>query len=302
MLCQVEGNGNLDVTGPRRETVYQSTLTFPGIRIRKRTLMASMTQLIGADEPVSVEVLHAEPAYPALLVCDHATNRIPASLGGLGVAPADLETHFAVDIGAADIVRHLSRRLGLPAVLTTYSRLVVDCNRALTDPSAFPLCLEHIMVPGNQALDHAGRKARADALYWPYHHAIRERLADLETTGTAPALIAIHSFTPTFENHMRPWHIGVLWDKDPRIPVSLIAALRGIDGVVVGDNEPYSGKHPHDFTIDHHAEAEGLAHVSVEIRQDLIETPDGVAHWGDVLSEALTPILSEPGLYEHWTV
>ena len=265
-------------------------------------LMSHMTQLISADEPIPVEVVNAEPVFPALLVCDHATNRIPVSLDGLGVSPADLDTHFAVDIGAADVVRYMSHKLGLPAVLTAYSRLVVDCNRALTDSTAFPLCLEHIMVPGNQLLDHAGRTARADALFWPYHHKIRERLTDLEATGKAPALIAIHSFTPEFDSHVRPWHIGVLWDKDPRIPVPLLDVLSQIDGVVVGDNEPYSGKHPHDFTVDHHAEAEGLAHVSIEIRQDLIDSPDGVAHWGGLLSDALMPILSRPELYEYWAV
>lgn len=158
------------------------------------------------------------------------------------------------------------------------------------------------MVPGNQTLDHAGRKTRADALFWPYHHTIRKCLTDLEAMAPAPALIAIHSFTPEFDGHVRPWHIGVLWDKDPRIPVPLLAALSRLEGVVVGDNEPYSGKHPHDFTVDHHAEAEGLAHVSVEIRQDLVETPDGVAYWGDLLSEALAPILSGTKLYEHWAV
>jgi len=264
--------------------------------------MTGMAQLISDDEPAPIEFLHVDPAFPALLVCDHAANRIPASLADLGVAPADLETHFAVDIGAADVTRHLSRRLGLPAVLAAYSRLVVDCNRALTDPSAFPLSMESIMVPGNQALDHAARTARADALYWPYHHAVKEHLTELETNGIAPALIAIHSFTDVFENRVRPWHIGVLWDKDPRLSLPLIDALSAIDGIVVGDNEPYSGKHPHDFTIDHHGEAEGLAHVSLEIRQDLIETPDGVARWGDLLAEVLTPILSGSGLYEFWTV
>ncbi len=264
--------------------------------------MTSKTQLLGADEPGPVELLTVDPAYPALLVCDHAANRIPASLNGLGISPVDLKTHFAIDIGAADVVRHLSGNLGLPAVLTTYSRLVVDCNRALTDPSAFPVCLENLPVPGNQTLDHEERKARADSLYWPYHRVVSTCLNDLQVADRAPALIAIHSFTPMFDNFSRPWHIGVLWDKDPRLPLPLIDALRRIDGIVVGDNEPYSGRHPHDFTIDHHGEADGLAHVSVEIRQDLIETPDGVAHWGSILAEALAPILSGPGLYERWTV
>jgi len=261
-----------------------------------------MKPLIGADEPASVEVLPVDPAFAALLVCDHATNRIPASLQGLGVTPANLKTHFALDIGAADIVRHLSRRLRLPAVMTCYSRLVVDCNRALTDPSAFPVCLEHIRVPGNENLDHEARTARADTFFWPYHHMIREQLTRLEAIATAPALIAIHSFTPSFNGRLRPWHIGVLWDKDPRIPLPLLEALRRVEGVIVGDNEPYSGKHPHDFTVDHHAEAEGLAHVSIEIRQDEIDSPEGVAYWGDLLAEALVPILSSSELYEFWAV
>ncbi|HJP39750.1 MAG: N-formylglutamate amidohydrolase [Gammaproteobacteria bacterium] len=264
--------------------------------------MTGKKKLIGADEPGPVEVLHADSAYPVLLVCDHATNRIPASLDGLGISPVDLETHFAVDIGAADIVRHISRKLKLPAVLTTYSRLVVDCNRILSDPSAFPLYLEHMLVPSNHELDHDGRKDRADTLYWPYHKAIRDCLTDLETVDGVPALVAIHSFTPALGDNIRPWHLGVLWDKDPRIPLPLLSALRKLDGIIVGDNEPYSGKHQHDFTVDHHAEAEGLAHVSVEIRQDLIETPQGVQYWGDLLATALVPILSAPGLYEHWAV
>ena len=290
------------MTGHDREYTFQSDYRYTGDGFAVTTSASNMTPLIGADEPAPVETVCEDPAYPVLLVCDHASNRIPASLDGLGVSPVDVQTHFALDIGAADICRHLSRRLGLPAVLAAYSRLVVDCNRALTDSSAFPRCLEQILVPGNQVLDHGARKARADALYWPYHHAVREQLQRLASDDRVPALIAIHSFTRVFENRERPWHIGILWDKDPRIPVPLIDALSAVDGVVVGDNEPYSGKHPHDFTVDHHAEAEGLAHVSIEIRQDLIETPEGVAHWGDLLSEALAPILAGPGMYECWTV
>ena len=261
-----------------------------------------MTPLLGADEPAPVELLTVEPAMPALLVCDHAANRIPAVLGGLGVSAADLDTHFALDIGAADVTRHLSGRLGLPAVLTCYSRLVVDCNRALTDPTAFPHSQDHIPVPGNAELDHEARKLRADALYWPYHNEVRRQLVALEALTAAPALIAIHSFTPEWNGQQRPWQIGILWDKDPRLPVALLDNLRAHEGLVIGDNEPYSGKHPHDFTVDHHAEAEGLAHVSIEVRQDLIESPDGVAYWGDLLFDALQPILADPALYERWTV
>jgi predicted N-formylglutamate amidohydrolase len=113
-------------------------------------------------------------------------------------------------------------------------------------------------------------------------------------------MVAIHSFTPVFAAIARPWHMGILWDKDPRIPVKLLDRLRSVPGLMVGDNEPYSGKHPSDFTIDHHAEAEGLPHVSIEFRQDLIEADDGVERWAMILAEALGPILSQPDLYTNW--
>lgn len=263
--------------------------------------MNSESPFLAVDEPPPFAVLDVEPAYPALLVCDHATNRVPACLNQLGASATDLQTHFALDIGAGDVTRALSARLGLPAVLSNYSRLVVDCNRRLDDPTAFALCFEEILVPGNQGLTHADRTVRADAIYWPYHREIRDRLTALEAQATAPALIAIHSFTPSFNGTQRPWNIGILWDTDPRIPLPLLEALAREPGVVVGDNEPYSGKHPHDFTIDYHAEEAGLAHVSIEIRQDLIATGDGAAHWAGILAQALGPILDDPDLYTNWT-
>lgn len=259
------------------------------------------TTILGADEPAPFVLLDVEPAYPALLVCDHAVNRIPARLDQLGVSALDLETHFAVDIGAGAVTRHMSEALQLPAVLCAYSRLVVDCNRRLDDPTAFTLCVADILVPGNQDLTHENRQARADAIYWPYHHAVRGALTTLEAEAKAPALIAIHSFTPAWNAVERPWHIGILWDTDPRIPAALMDELRHHPDVRVGDNQPYSGKHPHDFTVDYHAEALGFPHVSIEIRQDLIDHDAGVERWATLLVEALRPILADPGLYTHWT-
>ena len=259
------------------------------------------SDFLAPGEPQPFEVIDAEAAYPALLVCDHATNRIPKCLGGLGVSPVDLETHFALDIGAANVTRVMSVSMSLPAVLSGYSRLVVDCNRRLDDPTAFPPYFEEIFIPGNQGLTHEDRQARANALYWTYHRAVRDRLTALEALASAPAMIAIHSFTPLLNGQRRPWDIGILWDKDPRIPLPLLEALRRDPGIVVGDNEPYSGKHPHDFTIDYHAEEAGLAHVSIEIRQDLIATIEGANRWAGILAEALLPILADPDLYTNWT-
>jgi len=257
--------------------------------------------LLGGGDGPAFQVIDTAASRPAILVCDHATAKIPAALGTLGLAEDALAAHIALDIGAAGVVRHLSRRLQLPAVLCGFSRLVVDCNRSLNDPTAFAEFSDGCRVPGNIGLSHADRQERADAVYWPYHHAIRDRLQALEPLGDAPALIAIHSFSPELGSESRPWHFGILWDKDPRIPVPLLHALRALPGVMVGDNEPYSGKHPSDFTVDHHAEAEGLPHVSIELRQDLIATDQGVEHWGDILAEALEPILSDPELYTHWS-
>lgn len=262
--------------------------------------MVDEMALLSPDELAPFSILEVDPARPALLVCDHASNRIPKRLNNLGVVPTDLDTHFALDIGAGAVTRYLSRVLHLPAVLAGYSRLVVDCNRRLDDPTAFPID-DDTVVPGNRDLDHADRQMRADALYWPYHHAIRDELARLEAPGAAPALIAMHSFTPVLRNDARPWHIGILWDSDPRMSMPLIEELRAIPDVMVGDNEPYSGRDPHDFTIDHHGEAQGLPHVSIEIRQDLIETDEGVRHWGDLLAGVLAPILDDVELYSLWT-
>src|SRR5690606_33907776 len=128
--------------------------------------------------------------------------------------------------------------------------------------------------PGRVGLGAASKAARADALYWPYHDAV-DRALDAATTDDArPVMIAVHSFTPRLHGIERPWHVGVLWDKDPRLPVKLLAALRRHPDIVAGDNEPYSGRHPADFTIDHHAEPRGIAHASIEIRQDMIRDED----------------------------
>jgi predicted N-formylglutamate amidohydrolase len=253
--------------------------------------------LLAAPEPQAYELLDVAPSVPVLIVCDHASRRIPESLGDLGVPSEYLHEHIAWDIGAGAVARSLSAILQLPAVLAGYSRLLVDCNRNLDDPSAFPEISDGIPVPGNQALSQPERQQRADAFYWPYHHAIRDRIRVLESLAPAPALLAVHSFTPALSGVSRPWHFGVMWDKDPRLASTLIQNLAAMEGIVVGDNQPYSGRHPADFTIDHHAEVEGLPHAGIEVRQDLVQTEAGVAEWSERLAQALAPILEDWSLY-----
>jgi predicted N-formylglutamate amidohydrolase len=244
-------------------------------------------------------LLSCEPSLPLLIVCDHASRRIPTELNNLGLSEAQLQTHIGWDIGAGDVARALGSMLGVPVVLASNSRLVVDCNRTLDDPTAFPLTSDNVHVPGNTDLTMADRTGRANAFYWPYHHAIRDELAALEKLAPAPALIAVHSFTPEMDGQQRPWHVGALWDKDPRIAAPFMRALNANANIVVGDNEPYSGRHPADFTLDHHAEAEGLPHLAIEVRQELIENRAGVQQWAGILFDALQGVLDDDSLYTH---
>ncbi|MBT8421583.1 MAG: N-formylglutamate amidohydrolase [Gammaproteobacteria bacterium] len=238
---------------------------------------------------------------PVLLVCDHASCAIPPDLDDLGLPPELIATHIGWDIGAARVSKLLGERLQVPIVQAATSRLVVDCNRRLDDPSAFPQVSGGIVVPGNAQLDDAARSDRAERFYWPYHHAVRDQIRELESLAAAPAVIAIHSFTPALDEEQRPWHIGALWDKDSRIARPFMKVLSNQADISVGDNEPYSGRHPADFTLDHHAEAEGLPHLGIEVRQDLIADEQGARKWAAILADALSPVLNDSALYTHRT-
>jgi predicted N-formylglutamate amidohydrolase len=250
------------------------------------TAGTSPTSILDASEPVPFEVLNPDSRLPLLFVCDHASRRIPASRGTLGVDPAVRRCHLAWDIGAGELTRRLADATGATAVLQNYSRLVVDCNRELLDPAAFLEFGDGVVINGNRNLGQAEKQARADAIYWPYHCAISEQIARLTSSTCKPAVYSMHSFTPVLNGVSRVWQIGILWDKDDRIAPPLIRALRERD-YLVGDNEPYSGKAPQDFTIDHHAEGAGLPCVGIEIRQDLIDNRPGVAAIAELLHPAI---------------
>ncbi len=238
--------------------------------------------LLAADEPPPFTVLNSDSKVPVLLVCDHANCRFPVSLGDLGLDPPARRCHLAVDIGAGALTEKLAASLSVTAVLCQYSRLVVDCNRQLLDPGAFLEFGDGVVVPGNRNLHPEQKALRADSVYWPYHSAIDDEIKRLESFGTPPAVLAIHSFTPVLNGVARPWHIGILWDTDKRLSEVFLKELSEA-GFLVGDNEPYSGKGPQDFTIDYHAEANGLPHVGIEVRQDLIDDEAGVAEIAELI-------------------
>jgi len=233
-----------------------------------------------------------------IIVCDHASNRIPRSLDNLGLAEHHLHDHIAWDIGAGAVARRLNEWLGGSAVLAVYSRLVVDLNRSLQHDQAFPPISDGILVPGNLGLSPEAKSRRARSLFDPYHQAIDEIITTKCTAESYPVFIGVHSFAPRLHGIERPWHIGVLWDKDPRLPLPILRALRAHADIVVADNEPYSGRHPADYTIDTHAEPAGLAHIGMEIRQDLIRDEAGQERWATRIAEALRGVLEFEYLYD----
>lgn len=243
-----------------------------------------------AFEPV--HILNAGGDPQVLLVCDHASNATPPEYGTLGLKETDFRRHIAYDIGAAEVTRHLSVRLNAPAVLANFSRLLIDPNRAPDDPTLVMKISDRILIPSNRHVDAEERERRLARFYRPYDRAIAARIAAARAQGVVPALIAIHSFTPIFKGIERPWHIGILWSRDPRLAVPLLANLSAMPDLVVGDNEPYSGELEGD-TMDRHGNRNGLPHVLIEIRQDLIDTAHGAAAWAERLGQVLAEVLAD---------
>ena len=236
-----------------------------------------------------------------LLLCDHASNRVPAGYGDLGLAAGEFRRHIAYDIGAAAATHRMASLLEAPAILTTYSRLLIDPNRGALDPTLVMRMSDGAIVPGNARIDEAEVARRTRRWWQPYRDRIEATLDAMLATGTVPAVVSMHSFTPSMKGVARPWHVGLLWDADERLAGPLLRALAREPDLQpaeerIGDNEPYDGALPGD-TMETHATRRGLPHVLVEIRQDLIDTDAAAARWGERLARLLRPILADPGLH-----
>ena len=249
------------------------------------------------DAEAPFERVNASAVAPVLLVCDHASRTLPPAYGTLGLDAAELWRHIAWDIGAADVTRRLAALLDAPAVLSRYSRLLVDCNRAESDPTLVCRISDGTVVPGNRDIDGTETAQRIARYHTPYHEAVGGEIQRLTaaTATRAPALVDIHSFTPVMKGFARPWHVGVLWNRDPRLARPLMDVLAEDPTLVVGDNEPYSGRGNVGYTTRRHAESAGLPHVLIEIRQDLIDTHQGAEAWAQRLASALRRVLAECG-------
>jgi predicted N-formylglutamate amidohydrolase len=253
------------------------------------------------DDFPPVEAIDGDEGGGLLFICDHASNALPERYGTLGLPEAQLQRHIGYDIGAANITRRLAQRFKAPAVLTTFSRLLIDPNRGEDDPTLVMRLSDGAIVPGNARIDEAEIEHRRATYYRPYHDAVADTLRAMAATGTVPALVSMHSFTPFWKDVPRPWHVGLLWDDDPRLAAPLFAALRDEPDLQpwrekVGDNEPYDGALPGD-TMDTHATRNGYANVLIEVRQDLMATEPQAEAWGLRLARLLAPILERPDIH-----
>jgi len=253
--------------------------------------------LIGPDDPPSYVVLHEHGAAAALLVCDHASRAFPRSMARLGLPELATWQHVAWDIGAGELTRGLAHALDAPAVLAGYSRLVVDCNRDPDHAEVFRKESDGWIVPGNQSLTDAEQRLRRSSFFEPYHARITTSLDQLRERSVIPLFVSIHTFTPVMAGRHRPWHVGVLWDVDETNARRLMQGLSQVDGLVVGDNQPYSGRHPSDYTIEHHARRAGLPHLCIEVRQDQVESPAGLERWVRLLAGLIGEILVDPAAH-----
>jgi len=244
-----------------------------------------MDLLLAADEPSAVEVRDGDGLF--IVACEHASNRIPRSLGRLGLAPADLDRHIAWDSGAIEVARGLASRLEGSLIVQRYSRLVVDCNRDPALPDAITNVSEDTTIPGNLWLGEEEKARRIAEIWTPFHAALGNVVDVRVAAGLPTALVTIHSFTPVYRGVSRPWHVGVISTDERCLADSVLDALRRDPALIVGDNEPYSAKDNVDYTIRRHGRDRGLPHVMIEIRNDLLRNSTARQAWAERLAGIL---------------
>ena len=245
----------------------------------------------------SYEIVPGRRDAGLLLICDHAVNALPAGYGTLGLSADQLERHIAYDIGALEVTKRLAEKLVVPAISTRFSRLLIDVNRGLDDPTLIMRLSDGAVVPGNRHVDAAERERRVCHYYEPYHLGIDNLIEQGVAAGVPPVLLSVHSFTPTWKGIPRPWHAAILWDRDYRFSVPLLDALRSDERILVGENQPYDGKLAGDCMWQH-GTRRGLAHTIIEVRQDLIAKRDGQAEWAERIAAAVRSVFGRKDLRE----
>lgn len=258
--------------------------------------LSRATDLLGEGRSTEAyEIVPGAAQCGLIVLADHARNTLPDEYGTLGLAADQFHRHIAYDIGVEGLTRALAADLGAPAILTKFSRLLIDPNRGEDDPTLIMRLSDGAIVPSNREVSSAERMRRLDRFYRPYHDAIDEMIACSLAKHVTPTLLSIHSFTPAWKGTPRPWHIGVLWDKDPRFAQPLLREFGKRPDLVVGDNEPYSGEMVGDC-MWRHGTSRNLPHAILEIRQDLIAEVAGQKHWAQEITRVLKNIQGDPAM------
>lgn len=252
-----------------------------------------MSAHASADWPGAVEVCNEAGRSDVVLLCEHASNHMPAEYRRLGLDERHLARHIAWDIGAAEVARRLSARLDAPAFLGTYSRLLIDLNRPLTSAGSIPLRSEDTDIPGNAAIDGAEQARRAKLMFAPFHERVVAHLDRRKAEGRPTRIATIHSFTPVFLGAARPWHAGILYGEARGFGETILAALQRDRDLIVGANVPYVITREDDYAVPVHGDGRGLPAVLIEMRQDLISSAAGIEAWAQRLADALLASQSE---------
>ena len=249
-------------------------------------------RVLAPDDPPPVFVHRPEGASDLFITCDHAGNQIPRTLGTLGLEPLHLARHIGWDVGASGLSRRLSELLDATVITQTYSRLVIDCNRQPSRHDSIATLSENTEVPGNLDLTAEAADARVREIFWPYHEAIVQALDARDVAGRRTVLIAMHSFTPVYLGQSRPWHIGLLYNRDARLAAILRELMAEDPALCIGDNQPYAVSDDSDYGIPVHGEQRGIPHIEIEMRHDLIETVADQQAWAERFAEWFTRALA----------
>ncbi len=257
--------------------------------------ISTTVSTISAETAEAYRILPGRADAGLIVLCDHARNAFPPGYGTLGLPEAELRRHIAYDIGAEAITELVSRQLDVPAVLSCFSRLLIDPNRGADDPTLIMRLSDGAIIPGNRHLDAAEREKRARLYYKPYHQAIDHVIDRCLATGVAPAILSLHSFTESWKGSPRPWHVGILWGRDPRLAQPLLDGFYSEGDLIVGDNQPYVGELEGD-TLYQHGSQRGFASAIIEYRQDLVRDEAGQAAWGERTLRIVRAILDHAEL------
>ncbi|MBN9217325.1 MAG: N-formylglutamate amidohydrolase [Mesorhizobium sp.] len=239
------------------------------------------------DWPDAVEALNEHGRSDIVLLCEHASNHMPAEYGRLGLDAAHLQRHIAWDIGAAEVTRLLSARLDAAAFLSGYSRLLIDLNRPLGSAGSIPVLSEATEIPGNSGIDPAERNRRAEIMFSPFHDRVAAHLDRRIAENRPTRIVTIHSFTPVFLGVARPWHAGILHDHAVGLAEAILSGLRTDPELNVAANVPYVISRDADYAVPIHGDDRGIPAVLIEIRQDLLANRAGIEEWADRLAAAL---------------